>query len=131
LDEQVSDWQQVNTAERWLRWLEQIDPVYGVPRQAALDAAFNRLDAKRVVAIFKQFKAETRSVAPSLESQVQPSSGGAAAAPTAPAPRPMLSSKFVTTFFNDVAKGRYRGREQEAQRLEAEIDLAAAEGRIV
>lgn len=131
LNDQVPDWQQINVSERWLRWLDTVDPVYGAARQVALDAAHERLDAKRVVAIFKQFLSETKSAGPSLESQVQPAPGGAAAAPSAPAQKPMLSSKFITTFFNDVAKGKYRGREQEAARLEAEIDLAAAEGRIV
>jgi hypothetical protein len=42
-----------------------------------------------------------------------------------------MSQKAVQTFYNDLAKGRYRGREAEAERIENEINQAAAEGRIV
>lgn len=133
LDSQVPDWKDVNASQAWLKWLGETDPVYGLPRQAALDVAFQRQDSTRVVNIFKEFKATLKGrVPPSLESQVAPASGGSAAPSTAsPAPKPMLSQKFLTTFYADVAKGRYDGREEERQRIENEINLAAREGRIV
>lgn len=133
LGDQVPDWKQINELQGWLDWLAEIDPVYGLPRQAALDSAYQRLDARRVVAIFKQFKdAQKRTAPPSLESQLTPASGGSAPAPTpAAGPKPVLSQKFLQTFYGDVAKGRYASRPQEQQRIEAEINLAAQEGRIV
>lgn len=126
----VPDWEDVNKDERWLKWLAEIDPVYGAPRQAALDAAHQKLDVERVANVFRAFKA-TAPAKPqsSLANQVAPS-GAAASVPTAPQAKPILSSKFVEKFYNDLAKGRYAGKEQEAASLEAEINLAAAEGRI-
>lgn len=133
LDNQVSDWKAVNESQQWLQWLGEIDPVYGLPRQAALDVAFQRQDSARVVNIFKQYKAATaKKPTPSLESQVAPSAGGGGQPSTAAAaPKPMLNQKFVNTFYTDVAKGRYVGRESEQERIENEINLAAREGRIV
>ena len=123
----------MNASQRWLEWLSETDPVYGLPRQAALDSAFERLDAQRVVAIFKKYKDETKAkAAPSLESQLTPASvGGSAPAPAAAGSKQLLSQKFVQNFYTDVAKGRYAQKPQEQERIEAEINLAAQEGRIM
>lgn len=126
----VPDWEQVNQDSRWLSWLGETDPVYGAARQAALDHAHQQMDVQRVAAVFKAFKTahpvKTRS---SLENQVAPNSA-AASVPAGPVAKPILASKFVEKFYNDLAKGRYANSEAEAVRLEAEINLAAAEGRI-
>lgn len=127
----VPDWEQVNQDPRWLNWLGEEDPVYGAPRQAALDHAHKGMDVQRVANVFKAFKAahpvKTRS---SLDNQVAPN-GASTSAPAAPASKPILSAKFVEKFFNDVARGQvYKGREAEVARIEAEINFAAAEGRI-
>lgn len=129
----VPDWQQINTDERWLQWLSEVDPTFGLPRQAALDHAHQTGDPGRVAALFSQFKAAlTPPKKESLESQVTPVGTGSAEPPAqAPAARPRISEKFVRQFYRDVAQNRYVGREAEAQRIEQEINLAAAEGRIV
>jgi hypothetical protein len=132
LEKLVPDYEAINATQRWLQWLGEIDPVYGAPRQAALDAAFSRLDAERTAAVFKAYKA-TIPPAPSagLENQVAPNGAASAPAPAAnPAQGRIFSQKFVETFYNDIAKGKYRGREAEAERIVAEIDLAARDGRI-
>lgn len=126
----VPDWEEVNQEQRWLTWLAETDPIYGAPRQAALDAAHQQMDAQRVANVFKAFKAAQPPKAQSaLANQVAPN-GAAASVPTAAASKPVISSKFVEKFFTDLAKGRYTGREKEAANIEAEINLAAAEGRI-
>lgn len=130
----VPDWEQVNRDPEWLRWLAEEDPVYGVTRQAALDQAAADRSAPRVAAVFKAFK-DTRPApkAPdSAASLVVPSEGGGGAVtPPAPQPKQIVTQKAIQTFYNDVAKGRYRGREAEQQRIEAEINLAVFEGRVV
>lgn len=124
----VPDWEQINADQRWLRWLAEADPVYGVPRQASLDDARARLDVKRVIAIFNEFKrAFAPKPTPSLSNQVAPS-GAATAAPAAAADKPIFTQKYVEKFYNDKAKGRISG--PAADKIEAEINLAAAEGRI-
>ena len=126
----VPDWEQVNQDPRWLAWLGEEDPVYGANRQVALDHAHKGMDVQRVASVFKAFKA-AHPVKPrsSLENQVAPN-GASAPSPQAPGARPVLASKFVEKFYNDLAKGRYAGNEAEANRIESEINLAAAEGRI-
>jgi hypothetical protein len=126
----VSDWQTINVDPRWLKWLAEVDPIYGSNRQAALNQAREALDAQRVANVFNAFKAAfPAKPQDSLANQVAPS--GAATPPqTGPVAAPILSSKFVEKFYNEVAKGRYVGREAEANRIDAEINQAAREGRI-
>jgi hypothetical protein len=132
LTKAVPDWRQVNQNERWLAWLSEEDDVYGMTRQQALNAAHSTLNAKRVAAIFSKFKTDVQSKQETLDSQVAPQAGTASAPTPGGAPTPKLfSQRAVQNFYLDMSKGRYRGREAEATRIEAEINLAAAEGRIV
>lgn len=127
----VPDWEQINSNEQFLAWLAETDPVYGQPRQAALTAAQNAMDVNRVANVFKAFKAllPQQPKTDPLAKQVSPKSA-AAAAPQAPADKPVITQQQVQAFYHEVATGKYRGREAEAQRLEQMINEAMAEGRI-
>jgi hypothetical protein len=130
LTELVPDWRKVNGDDTWLEWLGVADDVYGVPRQAALDNAFKNLDAHRVANVFRAYKAALPKVStPTLESQITPDGAGNSAPAPAPA-KPFLSEKAIMSFYKDMAQGAYVGREKEAETIEAEINLAVAEGRV-
>ena len=126
----VPDWEQVNSSDQFLAWLAETDPVYGQPRQAALNAAQQAMDVGRVANVFKAFKAllPPTAKADPLAKQVSPK-GSATAAP-APTDKPIITQKQVEAFYHDVATGRYRGRDAEVQRLEQMINEAMAENRI-
>lgn len=131
LDGLVPNWTRINGDGRWLQWLAETDPVYGAPRQAALDHAQAALDVKRVSAIFQAFERQfPPTQAESLANQVAPSTAASPMSVTAQPARPILSSKFVEKFYNDKARGRYDSNPAEAARIEAEIDNAARESRI-
>lgn len=131
LDQLAPGWRDINTSERWLAWLNDVDPVYNVPRQAALDRAFGKKDAPQVATIFKEY-AKTIPAAPapsSLANQVAPS-GVASVVPLAAPAKPIIAEKAITDFYRDLGQGRFRGREKEADAIEAEINAAVAEGRV-
>jgi hypothetical protein len=130
LDQTVPDWRQINVDDRWLAWLGEVDEVYGAPRQVALDTAHQRMDAKRVIAIFNQFKA-TQPTRPTLNSQQTPDNAGQPTpTPQAEPGKRMVSQRLIKQFYDDLARGKYRGREAESERLQLEIDKAVAEGRV-
>lgn len=126
----VPDWETINADQRFLAWLAEVDPVYGVPRQAALENARNKLDASRAAAVFNTFTGPRQQApkADPLDKQVSPK-GAAGAAPT-PSQKKMVASTEITKFYDDVRRGVYRGREQQAAQLEAEFNLALQEGRV-
>lgn len=133
----VPDYEAVNQDPDFLAWLGEVDPVYGLPRQAALTAASEARDVNRVAGIFVAFKA-TKSApitapaptpAASLERQVAPRASGSA--PATQQTKPIFSTAQVQQFYRAVQRGEYRGREAEAQRLEDQFNEALAEGRIL
>jgi hypothetical protein len=127
----VPEWEAINVDQRFLAWLAEVDPVYGVPRQSALENAAKSLNAERVAAVFNAFTGP-RQVTPKvdpLDKQVSPK-GSAAPAPQSQQPR-MYKSSDVTKFYDDVRRGHYRGKDAEMAKLEAEFNNALAEGRIM
>lgn len=145
----VPDWEAINQDPAFLNWLEQTDSLTGQPRQVLLDAAHNALNAQRVAAFFNAFKQEIGRVAPSptpthqptpqqparrsappeVARQVQPGRSKAASTPQASEPATKIwSQREISDFYRNATQGRY-SREEQA-RIEAEIDLAAAQGRV-
>lgn len=136
----VPDYETINADEKFLSWLSEADPVYGVPRQEALNHASGVLDVARTAAIFQAYKQltgkqETAPVATepqrsqarqTLERQVAPSaSRSSATAPT--------TGKIWTRAEFERAQDPRTIRELGAERanaLAAEADLAYAEGRV-
>ena len=127
----VPNWEEVNTNQAFLDWLAEIDPVYGQPRQAALDVAQQSLNSERAANVFKAFLATLPQAPKSnpVDKQVSPKAA-ASAAPTGTDNKPIITQAQIKAFYDDVAKGLYRGRPQEVQQIEAKINAAIAEGRV-
>lgn len=130
LTKMVPDWEQINANDAFLAWLAEVDPVYGHPRQEALNAAQRSMNADRAAAVFKAFAA-TQPSAPkpnAVAKQVTPKAA-ATAAPTSQT-KPILTQEQIVEYYNSKRRGEYRGQEAEVQRIEAMINQAIAEGRV-
>lgn len=129
----VPNWVEINEDERFKAWCLESDPVYGVPRQRALQAAQDAMDADRAAAAFRAYLGTVttppKATTPPVDTQVSPRAV-ASAPPPVPANKPLLTTAQVDQFYRDVAQGRYRGRVEEQQRIEQVINEALAEGRI-
>jgi hypothetical protein len=133
LAKQVPEWESVNESDEFLSWLASIDPVYGISRQSGLNEARKSLNADWAVSVFRAFES-TRSPAPTaaanpLSKQVSPRAV-ASPTPTQQADQGIISQKYITDFYGDQTRGKYRGRDDEAQRIEQVINQAMAEDRI-
>lgn len=126
----VPDWETVNSDQRFLDWLAEVDPVYGQPRQAALGSAQQSLNAERAAAVFNAFKAQTSQPPKTDPLAKQVSPRAAASAPTTQVEKPVITQAQIQKFYLDVAQRKYQGREAEMQQLEAGINQAIAEGRV-
>lgn len=133
----VPDWEAINVDQEFLNWLNEVDPIYGISRQAGLDKAFQALDASRMTNIFNAFKAasgrnkpqQTSSAQQQLQNQVAPTRSRLNPAPAATSEVGRIwTQKQIQQFYNE----RRRGFMDDAQaaRIEAEIDQAVAEGRV-
>lgn len=134
LTNEVPDWKVVNVDEGFLAWLQEFDPIAGVTRHQALAQAHQNMQAQRVAAIFKAYKALTAQPAPSkqnqeLQRQQAPTRSRASAAPAAePSNTKIWSQAEISRFYDDWRRGFVD--EQEAERIQREIDAAVAEGRV-
>jgi len=125
-------WEAVNTDEKFLDWLEQLDGTSGQTRQASLANAHARSDAAHVASIFNAYLTQTSPPAPPstrLEGKVKPLPGSQEP-PREPAKGRVFTKGEINRFFDDIAKGRYRSRPDEQKQKEAEIDQAVREGRV-
>ena len=135
LENLVPDWKEINAADAFVAWLAEVDPVYGLPRQAALDAAGNNLDADRAAAVFNAFKAltapkvETPPRKQELQRQVAPTRSRNQSAPASTdTEKPIYTQEQIGTFYDQWRRGLIP--DEQAVRIDADITAAAAEGRI-
>lgn len=138
----VPNWQEVNRDEAFHSWLLEVDPMAGVTRQSMLEAAQGRLRADNVAAFFTAWMNATGKYKPNngappaakspseLEKQVAPGRSRSASAPSQGTSK-TYSQRDIATFFDEVRKGKYKGREDERAKIERDIFAAQRDGRIV
>ena len=144
LDNQQPQWRDLNTNEEFLDWLRLPDPFSGAIRHDMLKAAYAQGNASRVLAFFNGFLAEEAATSPDrgepvtgtrvpkvpLETLAAPGRAKSAASTSGPAEKPIFTRAQIASFYADVAAGRYRSKDAEKNKLEAQIFEATREGRI-
>jgi hypothetical protein len=139
----IPNWREINGNDDFATWLFQRDPTSGSVRQDLLDDAQNKGDAHRVIHIFKSWMGETgydtgnsettaqAGQSSELESQVAPGRGRSGGQPQGETEGSTWTRAEIAAFFNDVSKGKFRGRDEERKQIEADIFDAQANGRVV
>jgi hypothetical protein len=132
---QVPDFEALNVDNGFIQWLAQTDPIYGQPKQLALNSAFQALDADRLAVIFNSYKQEMGiaskakpTVNPELNRQVAPNRSRSQPAPSQDADKPIWTEAHITQFYADKRKGNLS--EADAARYEASLNAAIADGRV-
>ena len=134
----VPNWSEINEDESFQAWLLEVDPLSGQPRQKFLEDAQSRYDVKRVAEIFSTWsglngKGSAQQVKSTnqneLQQQVAPKKGRSAGA-TPTGAKPSYSTADIAAFYEDIRKGKFKGRDDERAKIERDIFAAQAEGRI-
>jgi hypothetical protein len=136
LSRQVPDWEVLNTDQGFLNWLQEVDPVYGLPRHAALTAAYEGGDVDRVSAIFNTYKALVGAPKQNakgkanqeLQRQVAPTRSRSSAPPADSQNQQIYSQEQIAEFYDEWRRGLIDN--DEAVRTEKLIHAAITEGRI-
>src|SRR5690606_26914596 len=136
----IPNWREINSLDHFWQWLQIKDPMYGRKRMDALDEAADTFNAQQAAAVFKAYINETTpqqpqpqptTPAPSgLEAQVAPSAVQSGAVPNMPQ-QPVFTQQMVKQFYDDAARGKYANRPHDYARIEAEINAALREGRVI
>jgi len=139
LSNKIPNWQRINDNPDFQTWLLQVDDLTGVTRQSHLDNARDHLDLDRVIKFFttwpgldsiKPDAQPNRGESPSeLEAQIAPGKGRSA--PRTPSTgKKTYTQPQIAEFYEKVREGKFKGKEDERNRIEADIFAAQAEGRI-
>jgi len=144
LTKSVPNWQQLNTDETFLNWLNQPEPMVGAPRLQLLQDAVAKQDVRRAASFFNTFEqlmgvseepasteepAETEASAPSekLAKKVVPGRGRAAT-PKGQGDKMEWDRKSIAKLYDDKRLGRISPKEFD--KLERDLFRAQSEGRI-
>lgn len=143
LETAVPNWKQINNDPDFQGWLLEVDPLTGTTRQAYLEQAQHSLNHSRVAAFFDTYSSLTGKYKPNasaqpsrsaqlteLEKQVAPGRSRSSSAPTGQVSKTYTPVQ-IKEFFDNVRTGKYKGREDERNRIERDIFAAQREGRIV
>lgn len=145
-----ADWRQVNTQPDFLNWLAQIDPFSGRTRQSMINEAYGAGDANRTAYFFQAYQREHTAVTPAPTGTLQARQGESppaaqqplldlvapGRAQTAPLQAPgaptrrMWTRDEIAAFYRSKQRGMWRGREAEAERIEADLVAAQNDGRL-
>lgn len=139
LNHDVPEWEQINVADKFLAWLEEVDIFSGLKRRDALTKAYTINDAARVVGIFKAFKREdsTTDPAPTPTARTPAVDKGTLVAPGTPkssgvaAPgdnKRTWKQAEIAEFYERKRRGKIPA--DVALATEREIAVATREGRV-
>lgn len=125
----VPDWEQLNTDESFLKWLDELDEFTGEQRINLLSRAEQQRDAVRAAKFFQAYKKASQSWAAnsqqSLEQQLVPP---ASPAPSTPPSKKIWTRGEIQQFYAKMRRGEVS--DSEAVAIEADINAALVEGRI-
>jgi len=139
LHQLVPDFEQIDSDERWVEWLNGYDPMIRGPRRDQAQIAFNNGDAEAVAHYVKLFKdsikpaeepvRDTRQA--ELEKQVAPNrTANTTKTQSAGKDAKVYSAREVEAVWNKIRTLNTRGKYADAEKLEADITAAYIEGRV-
>ena len=134
----VPGFDQLDNDERWVAWLNEIDPMTRGPRRDQAQAAFNSGDAEAVAHYVSLFRGSVEPVAngksdrqTELEKQVTPSrSASTVASKSSNNSSKVYSEKELDRGWTKIRDLNSQGKYDDAEKLEAELTVAYMEGRV-
>jgi cell division septum initiation protein DivIVA len=146
LDARLPQWREINFLQDFHSWLALPDTYSGAIRHNLLKTAYEQNNAPRVLAFFRGFLDHEAALAPPnpepglsapqsngklpLESFAAPGRAKTAAASNAPAEKPIFTHAQIAQFYTESAAGKWKGREEEYNRIDRAIFEAGREGRV-
>jgi hypothetical protein len=143
LDTNIEGWRTVNVDPEFEKWLQQTEPYTGAPKISLIRDAIANLDASRVARFFTDFatekavpKSDTDEVPPETPplpvkpANLAPPKPRTAPLPKRPANTEIITTEYITEFYDKLRRGYYIGREAEGKTEEKRIEQAVSEGRV-
>lgn len=129
MDSFLPDWRDQNEDKAFLEWLAEPDPIYNVRRQDMLSRAVAAKDAGAAASIFRLYRQQLSAPSQNpLARQVAPAHNRNTPVNTSGVQKRIFTQKEIKDFYEACRRGWLN--DDEAKRMEQEIDRAVAEGRV-
>ncbi len=126
----VPNWEAINFDPNFIKFME--DPDYdGTPRKTYFHIAEAQGNAALIIRYMREYEASQGRKPDALASKVTPVGDLGSTQAVKEKPGESITRAYIDKFYDDVARGRYRGRQRDADAIEAAIDKAVMEGRVV
>lgn len=134
LDNKVPGWDVINKDPQFIAWLGEKERYSRKTRLELLRESVAEQDLNTTVTFFADWKERTAKPAeqkPSAKDKfAAPPKPGGTATPAGSTKEAPISRDFIKSFYADQAKGKYRNRDAEAAKIEAQINAAVAAGNV-
>ena len=143
VESQIPDARRINAEDAlWHEFLNSVEPNSGLMFREIGDRAFESKDAAMMINVFNKYIAATGEASGESEGEVIPQlkkapppvkPGKVASKPavTKSAAKPKIRESEIKQFYDDVARGKYRGREETMKARDLVIESALEDGRII
>lgn len=136
VEQEIPGARQINDNDQgWFEFLETVEPHSGVQYKELGERAYNENNVSRMVTILQAYGAGSQDAPAKKKKKSPPVKPGKVASSKSVsskgAAKPMFKESEVEQFYDDKARGKYRGRDELADAREKAIDEAFDEGRIV
>lgn len=140
LDGRVADWEVINKQPDFLNWLQTPEGYSGKTYHDLLQNAVDSRDLERTAKFFNDFKKSretppTQPTPPKQEPKTNKFTAppkGAGAQPPKPAPEvETVTTSFIKNFGNEIAQGKWKGKEAEVEAINKKINIALAAGKVI
>jgi hypothetical protein len=121
----VPNYQKIDSDQNFLKYMAGIDPASGYDRTTLFQRAVSNGDVSRAAEFYKDYLKRLNP----LDSKITPT-GVPGNQPNTSGNKEIITKAFIDQFYNDIIKGKYRGKDSLQRETEAKIDRAVLEGRI-
>jgi hypothetical protein len=125
LGDMVPDLQKIDRDPAFIKWMSGPDSISGFPRARLFKTAQQAGDVARVAEFFLEYaKLTAPKKDEKMEKKLTPSNQAVAPKTPKTNKRRTITMKQIDRFYDDVARGRYKHRPKEQQKMESLIDRA-------
>ena len=133
------DWTKLNNSREFKDWLKEKDDITGYSYFDLLSSAYGEKNPVKSVAIFNRYKASLPAAPKKDEKKLEKqrqldeltAPGKGSSSDSTPKTEPKIyTRKEIDQFNNDVARGKYKGKEDMVAKIDTDIAKAYNDGRI-
>ena len=129
----VPNYVEIDKDQNFLKFMEQVDPASGYDRVTLFRKSVANGDVVRAAGFYKEYLDRLKLSKSHLASKVTPTGNNtdtSAQRVKTQGKQEVISRKYIDQYYDDVIRGRYKGKESLATEIELKIEKAISEGRV-